>query len=407
MAEIRHRPCEVLPARGSGGVRQALVYDVLVFCQVLVDVLREVFREDELRQDGGGVDVVSLHFVRDFHGVLDDFRVVGEDGRHLVLRLEVFLLGVADTVRVVVVVVEGEADEAVVGRAVFLADEVDVVGRDDLHVVLGGQLEDGFVHHLLHHVDLCVGAGDFGLVALHLEVEVVAEKVFVPFDGGFGFLEVAAVDGSRDLAGQTGGAADDAFVVFLQELAVDLGFLVEAVDEGVGAELHEVVVAGHVLGQQDEVVRAALLFVVGQEAVVVRRDVHLAADDGLHVRVFLGVLEEFLHAVHVAVVRDGEGGLAVFVRLLEELRDGGGAIKDGVLCMDVQVYESHVVAGSLRAPSGRRNSCSGRQGHRLQIYVFSPFFAPLVPASFPQMTPVFDIGRLPAARRLIFLPQNE
>ena len=130
--------------------------------------------------------------------------MVGEDGFHLLLRLEVFLLGVADTVGIVVIVIEGEADQAVVGRTVLLADEVYVVGGDDLDIVFCRQFEDGLVHHLLHHIHLGVCAGDFGLVALHLEVEIVSEKVLVPLDCVLGLLEVAAVDGPGNLSGKAG-----------------------------------------------------------------------------------------------------------------------------------------------------------------------------------------------------------
>ena len=103
----------------------------------------------------------------------------------------------------------------------------------------------------------------------------------------------------------------------------------------------------HILGKQDKVVGAALFLVLGEEAVVVGGDVHLGADDGLYVGKLLRILEELLHAVHIAVVGNGKSHLPVLVRLLEKLRDGGRTIEDGVLRVDVKMYERHRFKGSL------------------------------------------------------------
>ena len=94
--------------------------------------------------------------------------MVGEDGRHLLGGLEVFLLGVAQTLGVVEVGIGADADKAVMGRAVLLAHEV--------HVVCGHHLDTQFLSYLKdHRIDLLLvleGAllrpGHVGLVALHL-----------------------------------------------------------------------------------------------------------------------------------------------------------------------------------------------------------------------------------------------
>ena len=77
------------------------------------------------------------------------------------------------------------------------------------------------------------------------------------------------------------------------------------------------------------------------EPVVPLGDVNLAADDGLHVGVLLGILEELLYAVHVAVIRDGKRRHSQLIGPVKEVLYGGLSIQDGVLGMDVKVYETH------------------------------------------------------------------
>ena len=107
-----------------------------------------------------------------------------------------------------------------------------------------------------------------------------------------------------------------------------------------GHDLHQVLVAVVVFGQEDEVVEF-LVVVVLEVVVVVLRHVDLAAEDRLHVRVLLGNVAEVLDTVHVAVVRDGQAGHAEFLRTAEELLDIAHSVEDGVLRMDVQMYEGH------------------------------------------------------------------
>jgi hypothetical protein len=63
--------------------------------------------------------------------------------------------------------------------------------------------------------------------------------------------------------------------------------------------------------------------------------------------VLAGILEEFLYAVHVAVVGYRQGGHAHFLRPLEQGVDRRETVKYRVLGMDVKMYESH----------GRKNEC--------------------------------------------------
>ena len=94
--------------------------------------------------------------------------MVGEDGRHLLGGLEVFLLGVAQTLGVVEVGIGADADKAVMGRAVLLAYEVYVVGGHHLDAQFLRYLEDHRIDLLLVLEGALLRSGHVGLVALHL-----------------------------------------------------------------------------------------------------------------------------------------------------------------------------------------------------------------------------------------------
>ena len=68
-----------------------------------------------------------------------------------------------------------------------------------------------------------------------------------------------------------------------------------------GNNLYQVEVSGIVLCQKDKVVIAFFL-----HPVIPFGNVDLTADDGLHIRMLLGILEELFYAVHVAVIGDSQ-----------------------------------------------------------------------------------------------------
>ena len=80
-----------------------------------------------------------------------------------------------------------------------------------------------------------------------------------------------------------------------------------------------------------------------------RRD--LAAEDRLHVRVLLRHVGEVLDAAHVAVVGDGQARHAQLLRPAEELLDVAHPVEDGVLGMDVKMYEGHGCTNKNKTPT--------------------------------------------------------
>jgi hypothetical protein len=55
----------------------------------------------------------------------------------------------------------------------------------------------------------------------------------------------------------------------------------------------------------------------------------------------LGVFEELLHAIHIAVIGDGKGRHPQLIGPVEEVFYGGLSVQDGVLGVDVQVNKTH------------------------------------------------------------------
>ena len=152
------------------------------------------------------------------------------------------------------------------------------------------------------------------------------------------------------MAAQATGRDDDPLGVLGEEVPVDPGLVVVALEVGARGQLDEVAVAGLVLGQRGEVV-VELLAALGVAAGVVDaappggaleagvvRHVQLGADHGGDARRPAGRVE-VQDAVHVAVVGDADGRLAVPGRLGHDVADPGGPVEHRVLGVHVQVHE--------------------------------------------------------------------
>ncbi len=185
-------------------------------------------------------------------------------------------------------------------------------------------------------------AGDVrlrGVVEHHLQVVVVPEEVLVPLRDALRLVHAVCVDGTRNLARDAGGGADQTLMVLFEQVVVDARVVVEAVDVGLGDEANEVVVAGEVLREEDQVVAALVL--VARRVVARRGDVRLAAEDGLDGRqVAVALLRaalvvERLQGEEVAVVGDRQRGHAPLARAPHERFDAALPVQQGIGGMDV------------------------------------------------------------------------
>ncbi len=258
---------------------------------------------------------------------------------HLLLALEELLLGVAHSVRVVEIGPRVEADEPVVRRSVLLLHEMHVVRRDDLHSHLLREPEYPRIGYLLPFPDLLRHPRDLRPVGLHLKVVVLSEQILVPLDCLAGGLLVPVYEVSRHLSGNAGRQAYEIVVPFFQHLVAHPRLaVVLPLDVSRRDNLHQVLVALVVLREQDEVVVAPVVVVL-EAVVIMPRDIDLAPENRLYVRVLRGKLHELLDSVHIAVVRNRKRRHPEFLRPVKEFGNGGKSVEDGVLRMDMEMYE--------------------------------------------------------------------
>ena len=167
------------------------------------------------------VDGVEFHLVGYLKRVAEGFGNIGKDGVHLCRRLHPFLFGVAHTVRVIQIFTRTEADQAIVRFRIFRVDKVDVVGCDNLNVVFASQFQNRFVSRYLVGVHILCGAWIMRLVPLYFQIVIISEQVLEPKDRFFRLVHSSVQDMLRDFSPDTGGAYDQVFVIFFQQLLVD------------------------------------------------------------------------------------------------------------------------------------------------------------------------------------------
>ena len=207
----------------------------------------------------------------------------------------------------------------------------------DVMQVVGGHERQ--IHLRREAQQLLVQAALLGqAVVLELEEEVaLAQDVAVRAGNAPGLVHVAGFERARDLATQARRQPDQPLRVLGQEITVDARLVVVAVEVRAGDEAAQVLVAGPVARQQDEVIRlvVGLAFAVGHRA---PRDVGLDADDGLDARRATGLVEGH-RPVQRAVIRYGQRVEAERLGLRHQLRDAAQAVEQAELGVDVEMRE--------------------------------------------------------------------
>ena len=311
-------------------------------------------RPREARQEVALLEV-ELAEVRHPLGVVDGLRVVGKEGAHLLFRLHVRLLpGEAEALRVVEVGARPDGQEHVVRLGVLAAEVVRVVGGHHAETEVLAQPE----HPLRHEVFL----GD--AVLLDLQPEAVrAEALGEPGRAPARLLVVALPQVERHLAREAGGQADDPLGVRLEHLLVDPRAAVEALREPDGAQLDEVLVAGAVLGQENEVAVEGggagrlLALAAGAEG-----EVRLEAEDGADLG-GLGRLVERPGRMEVAVVGDRQAVHAHPADMVDQRIEAVGAVEERVFAVGMEVGERHGLPDVSRSGAAgvRRDTCGAAQ----------------------------------------------
>ena len=278
--------------------------------------------------------------------VVTGARVVGlgEQAAHLVGRLEVVLLAVElEAGRIAHHRVGLDTEQGVVGLGVLPGDVVAVVGGQEGGAELAGDRQQAG-HGLALPVDP---------VVLDLDEQVVlAEDVLEATGPGQGLGLVTRHQGLQDVAAEAGRGGDEALAVLVEQLPVDAGLVEVPLEEGPAGQLDHVPVAGPVLGQQGQVV-VELPATLGVAPGVVqpaptRRalgpalvgHVGLGADDRRDPGVTTGLVE-VQDPVHVAVVGDGQRGLAVGLGRGHRVAHPRRTVEHRELGVVVEVDEGH------------------------------------------------------------------
>ena len=229
----------------------------------------------EARQDDGIPVKLNVALLGDLERVVDSLLAIREERTHLFLGLHV-KLGArhANAIGVVDLGARANAHHHVLDGSILARKVMEVVGGNNLHANLLGNLDEMMRQLLVGHA---VVGGDAVLLDLDVKIAGV-EEVAQGCCPRYGAGHVASVDAARDDARDTGGAADKALCMAAQIVQGHARLVVKALHGGLRDRLHQVDVALLVLGEQNHVVELGLA--IARKGVV-GSEIDLAAKDGL------------------------------------------------------------------------------------------------------------------------------
>ena len=311
-------------------------------------------RQLEFRQMVLAKGEFQLAAVGDTLGVFHRVGIAGEQLLHLLRGTEVEVLGlIAHAVLIVHGLAGLDAQENVMALGVLLPEIVGVVGADQRDTRLVVHPQQGAVNNGL------VG----NAVILQLQIEVALPQNVPHFQRvGLGPVVIAVDDATGDLTGQTGAETDQTLAVGAEQVKVDTGPDVEALDICLRHHIGQVAVARLVFAQQHHMaglgIKLMLLVKAGTAG-----HIHLAADDGVDPLRLAGPVKVD-SAVHGAVIRNGAGSLPHLLDQLRQVTDAAGAIQKAILRMDMEVGKGHYRASnssSMSLSSSTPDTTSRRQ----------------------------------------------
>ncbi len=218
------------------------------------------------------------------------------------------------------------------GVRVFAIQVMSVVRGHERKPQLRRELADS-------HADLLF-TGD--AVILQLEpVVALAEKLGVPLGRAPCLLVLVLQQIERQFTRHAGRQADQSARVLLKGRTVDAGSAIKALDVPDRDELHQVLVAHVVAGEQNQVrvLGGGVCRFVLRPAIA-EGDVSLAADDRLDAA-GLGCLMEAPGAVQVAMIGEGEGRHLELGGAFDQSVQLVGAVQQRVFAVGVKVNERH------------------------------------------------------------------
>ena len=245
--------------------------------------------------------------------------------------------------------------QCIVGLCVVTMHVMRVIGGQEWRINFAGNLDE-----------VCHGSPLIGdAVVLELDEHVVAPKDFLqPRSGALGFVVVIAQQRLQHMAAKASSGGDDSFMVTIQQLPVHTRLVVVALQESLTRQFDEVAIARVVFTQQRHVVvQLATRFGVAArvinfgttslrplEARLVRH-VGLGADDGVDASATSRLIK-LKDSVHVAVVGDADGRLAVTDGAFDQIINSSGPVEHRKLGMHMKVSERRRHRRNAESTSG-------------------------------------------------------
>ena len=221
-----------------------------------------------------------------------------------------------------------DAEQQLVGLMFFPQEVMAVIGGDDGDIIMTGQIDETLIDGLLFR----------NAVVLKLEIEPVAEDGQIFIDKGIDVCFVIFEDRVGYFPFETGGEADEPFIVLSEYLFVDPGHVVEAFGVGEADEFQEVLVALLVHGEEHHMVGIVLALHFLLVEARFRRQIGFTADDGFQTG-FLRVKMEVHGAEHVPVIGYGAGLHAEGLGETEEPVVTDSAVEEAELRVDMEMNE--------------------------------------------------------------------
>ena len=296
MAEIG---LPVVPALGQLEVRQVILAELKLHVAQLSDLVR----------------------------IFDGLRAVGEEGGHLLLGFDVKFVGAElHSPRVVQGLAHLDAHEDVLHLRILPAEIVGVVGGDEGDARLLVDAAQPGVHLLLR--------GDAVVLKLQI-IAVGAEEGLHLQRHGLGLVILPGQQQPGQLPRQTGRAGDQPAAVLPQQVHVDAGLDVKALQKGLGDHIGQVAIALLVAAEEDQMAGLGIKLVgLLEPGAAPGGHIHLAANDGLDALGLTGPVEVD-DAVHHPVVGDGHRRLAQLLHPLDQLFDAARPVQQGELGMQM------------------------------------------------------------------------
>ena len=209
-------------------------------------------------------------------GIVQRLLIVREQRPHFLIALAVIPVVVeTHPVRVVYILVSLDAEQHILGGRILPFHVMDIVGDNQLHAVF-------FRKDMQLPVD---GPFFFQIVVLHFQKEIVfAENINIFPQRSFRPVQIPLQNHLRNFSLYAGRQADDTLAVFAQDILIDSGLAVKAVNKTERHQLHQIVIAFLIFRQQDQMVTGLLVDAVKAAP---RGNVTFTAEDDLDDRLSL------------------------------------------------------------------------------------------------------------------------